>query len=343
MGSLQLRTTLENGDITGRVTYFFLHHNITIHKFPRSLIETMNEKQKANYQHAGVYLLTSSYPQEPSIYVGQALNRANGNGIMGRISEHLSKKKFWDTAFLISDKNHSWGATELNYLEHTLYNKAKEAGRYLVKNHVVPPLGNVNQEYDSLNRPLVNEILLILRASGHRMFEPIEHSAEHDQEREKTSHVPTPAEVVTNIQATRATLAASQKPTQLPAALADAVFRIKRKDLKHPARARIVNISGTRVGVEVFEGELLPVRAPKTAKASYLKDLEALEATRAEQVAAGHLDELKIVKPIEFTSQSAASRFVLGGASSGNADWVLETDPNISLGAFLQSIEGSQS
>jgi len=121
------------------------------------------------------------------------------------------------------------------------------------------------------------------------------------------------------------------------------VFRIKRKDLKHPARARIVNISGTRVGVEVFEGELLPVRAPKTAKASYLKDLEALEATRAEQVTAGHLDELKIVKPIEFTSQSAASRFVLGGASSGNADWVLETDPNISLGAFLQSIEGSQS
>ena len=124
--------------------------------------------------------------------------------------------------------------------------------------------------------------------------------------------------------------------------MADAVFRIKRKELKHPARARIVNISGTRVGVEVFEGELLPVRAPKKAEARYLKDLEALEATRAEQVAAGHLDGLKIVKPIEFTSQSAASRFVLGGASSGNADWVLETDPNISLGGFLQNLDGSQ-
>lgn len=343
MGSLQLRTTLENGDITGRVTYFFLHHNITIHKFPRSLIENMNEKQKANYQHAGVYLLTSSHPQESSIYVGQALNRANGNGIMGRISEHLSKKKFWDTAFLISDKNHSWGATELNYLEHTLYNKAKEAGRYLVKNHVVPPLGNVNQEYDSLNRPLIDEILLILRASGHRMFEPIEHSAEYDQEREKTSHVPTPAEVVTSIQATRAVLTASQKPTQLPAALADAVFRIKRKELKHPARARIVNISGNRVGVEVFEGELLPVRAPKTAKASYLKDLEDLEATRAEQVAAGHLEGLKVVKPIEFTSQSAASKFVVGRSSSGNTDWVLESDRSISLGVFLKNLEASQS
>lgn|GEM_PF-2762168 len=343
MGSLQLRTTLENGDITGRVTYFFLHHNITIHKFPRSLIENMNEKQKANYQHAGVYLLTSSHPQESSIYVGQALNRANGNGIMGRISEHLSKKKFWDTAFLISDKNHSWGATELNYLEHTLYNKAKEAGRYLVKNHVVPPLGNVNQEYDSLNRPLVDEILLILRASGHRMFESIEHSVDHSQEREKKLHVPTPAEVVTSIQAARIAPTASKKSAQLPVALADAVFRIKHKDSKHPARARIVNISGTRVGVEVFEGELLPVRAPKKAKTRYLKDLESLEASRAEQVAAGHLDGLKIVKPIEFTSQSAASRFVLGGSSSGNAAWVLESDSNISLGDFLQNFEGSQS
>lgn len=343
MGSLQLRTTLENGDITGRVTYFFLHHNITIHKFPRSLIENMNENQKANYQYAGVYLLTSSHPQESSIYVGQALNRANGNGIMGRISEHLSKKKFWDTAFLISDKNHSWGATELNYLEHTLYNKAKEAGRYLVKNHVVPPLGNVNQEYDSLNRPLVNEILLILRASGHRMFEPIEHSVDYSQEREKKLHVPTLTEVVTSIQTARIAPAASQQPAQLPSTLADAIFRIKRKGLKHPARARIVNISGNRVGVEVFEGEILPVRAPRKAKASYLKDLESLEASRAEQVAAGHLDGLKIVKPIEFTSQSAASRFVLGGSSSGNAAWVLESDSNISLGDFLQNFEGSQS
>ena len=152
----------------------------------------------------------------------------------------------------------------------------------------------------------------------------------------------TGTEVTANAPADDSSTISQPEEAQLPAALADAVFRIKRKELKHPARARIVNISGTRVGVEVFEGELLPVRAPKKAEARYLKDLEALEATRAEQVAAGHLDGLKIVKPIEFTSQSAASRFVLGGASSGNADWVLETDPNISLGGFLQNLDGSQ-
>ena len=67
-----------------------------------------------------------------------------------------------------------------------------------------------------------------------------------------------------------------------------------------------------------------------------------MEATRAEQIAAGHLDGLKIVKPIEFTSQSAASKFVVGSASNGNTDWVLETDPNISLGGFLQNLDGSQ-
>lgn len=341
MSALQLRTTLKDGNITGHIKYSLLHHNIVIDKFPRTLLETIEKKEKSEHQKAGIYLLTNSSLKEPRIYIGQATSRANGNGLLGRIKEHF-KKDFWDTVFLISSRN-SWGATELNYLEHTLYKIAKDAGSYLLENQVVPTLGSITQEDDNLNRLLIDEILLILRASGHHMFDPIEHSVNNDQEREKTLHIPTPAEVVTSIQAARIAPTASKKPTQLPAALADAVFRIKHKDLKHPARARIVNIFGTRVGVEVFEGELLPVRAPKKAKTRYLKDLESLEASRAEQVAAGHLDGLKIVKPIEFTSQSAASRFVLGGSSSGNAAWVLESDSNISLGDFLQNFEGSQS
>lgn len=68
-----------------------------------------------------------------------------------------------------------------------------------------------------------------------------------------------------------------------------------------------------------------------------------MEVTRSEQATAGHLEGLKIVKPIEFTSQSAASKFVVGSASNGNTDWVLESDPSVSLGAFLQNLEDSQS
>lgn len=342
MGALQLRTTLKDGNITGHIQYSLFHHNIVIDKFPRTLLETIEKKEKSEHQNAGIYLLTNSSLKEPRIYIGQATSRANGNGLMGRVKEHF-KKEFWDTVFLISSRNNSWGATELNYLEHTLYKIAKDADSYLLENQVVPTLGSITQEDDNLNRLLIDEILLILRASGHRMFDSIEHSVNHDQERKKTLHIPTPAEVVTNIQATRITPTVSEKPTQLPAALADAVFRIKHKELKHPARARIVNISGTRVEVEVFEGEILPVRAPKKAKASYLKDLEALEATRAEQAAAGHLEGLKVVKPIEFTSQSAASKFVVGRSSSGNTDWVLESDRSISLGVFLENLEASQS
>lgn len=206
------------------------------------------------------------------------------------------------------------------------------AGRYRLENGIIPFAGNIAKVKKAILRSLVLEVLLMLRASGHRMFEPITPKKAKSTGTEATANAP----------ADDSSTISQPEEAQLPAALADAVFRIKRKELKHPARARIVNISGTRVGVEVFEGELLPVRAPKKAEARYLKDLEALEATRAEQVAAGHLDGLKIVKPIEFTSQSAASRFVLGGASSGNADWVLETDPNISLGGFLQNLDGSQ-
>lgn len=259
--------------------------------------------------------------------------RLNGNGLIGRIREHDRSKDFWDTAYLITSTDNSWEATELNYLESAFCREAQKVGRYRLENGIIPFAGNIAKVKKAILRSLVLEVLLMLRASGHRMFEPT------TPKKAKS----TGTEVTANAPAVDSSTISQPEEAQLPAALADAVFRIKRKELKHPARARIVNISGNRVGVEVFEGELLPVRAPKTAKASYLKDLEALEATRAEQIAAGHLDGLKIVKPIEFTSQSAASRFVLGGSSSGNADWVLESDPNISLGVFLQNLEGSQS
>lgn len=184
----------------------------------------------------------------------------------------------------------------------------------------------------------------MLRASGHYMFEPV------------TSENITPTvassqpEITQNTQQNQPTetsvgttpFSDDSRPESHPA-FAEAVFRIKRKNLAVPARARIVGNLGARVNVEVFEGEVLPVRAPKKAEARYLKDLESLEVTRSEQATAGHLEGLKIVKPIEFTSQSAASKFVVGSASNGNTDWVLESDPSVSLGAFLQNLEDSQS
>lgn len=329
--TVRLYTTLWEGDVVERVTYQLYNRNITIDKLPRTLLEKYKNEEELHF--SGIYFLTNSSANDPRLYVGQAAKRLNGNGLIGRIREHDRSKDFWDTAYLITSTDNSWEATELNYLESAFCREAQKVGRYRLENGIIPFAGNIAKVKKAILRSLVLEVLLMLRASGHRMFEPITPKKAKSTGTEATANAP----------ADDSSTISQPEEAQLPAALADAVFRIKRKELKHPARARIVNISGTRVGVEVFEGELLPVRAPKKAEARYLKDLEALEATRAEQVAAGHLDGLKIVKPIEFTSQSAASKFVVGSASNGNTDWVLESDPSVSLGAFLQNLEDSQS
>ena len=327
--TVQLYTTLWEGDVVERVTYQLYNRNITIDKLPRTLLEKYKNEEELHF--SGIYFLTNSSANDPRLYIGQAAKRLNGNGLIGRIREHDRSKDFWDTAYLITSTDNSWEATELNYLESAFCREAQKVGRYRLENGIIPFAGNIAKVKKAILRSLVLEVLLMLRASGHRMFEPATPKKAKSTGTEVTANAPADSPTISQ-----------PEEAQLPTALADAVFRIKRKELKHPARARIVNISGTRVGVEVFEGELLPVRTPKKAEARYLKDLESLEVTRSEQATAGHLEGLKIVKPIEFTSQSAASRFVLGGASSGNADWVLESDPNISLGVFLQNLDGSQ-
>lgn len=340
--TVQLHTTLWKGDVNERITYQLYNRNITIDKLPRTLLDKYKDEDEL--QFSGIYFLTNSSTDNPRIYIGQAAKRVNGNGLMGRIREHDRQKDFWDTAYLIAPTDNSWEATELNYLESAFCRQGQKANRYALENGNIPFSGNIAKVKKAILSPLVHEVLLMLRASGHYMFEPV------------TSENITPTvassqpEITQNTQQNQPTetsvgttpFSDDSRPESHPA-FADAVFRIKRKNLAVPARARIVGNLGARVNVEVFEGEVLPVRAPKKAEARYLKDLESLEVTRSEQATAGHLEGLKIVKPIEFTSQSAASKFVVGSASNGNTDWVLESDPSVSLGAFLQNLEDSQS
>lgn len=340
--TVQLHTTLWEGDVTERVTYQLYNRNITIDKLPRTLLDKYKEEDEL--QFSGIYFLTNSSVDNLRIYVGQAAKRVNGNGLMGRIREHDRQKDFWDTAYLIAPTDNSWEATELNYLESAFCRQAQKANRYALENGNIPFSGNIAKVKKAILRPFVHEVLLMLRASGHYMLEPVptldkvassvtnSHS-ETEQNAQEGHSEETP------IVATP--FPDDSRPESHPA-FTDAVFRIKRKKMANPARARIIGSPGERVNVEVFEGEVFPVRKPTKADPRYLKELEALEEARDKQRAAGCLEGLRIVIPIEFTSQSAASKFVVGSSSSGNADWVLESDPSISLGAFLQNLEGSQ-
>ena len=56
---------------------------------------------------------------KPVVYVGQAGNRKNGEGILNRLLEHKRnpKEDYWTEAVVFTTSNNSFGPTEISYLE----------------------------------------------------------------------------------------------------------------------------------------------------------------------------------------------------------------------------------
>lgn len=342
--TIHFTTTLWEGNTYGYTTYRMYTRNITVSKLPRTLLDNLDEyEDHEELQFAGIYFLTNSSVDDPRIYIGQAGERTTGSGLLTRIREHNRNKEFWDTAYLIAPTDDSWEATELKYLEHTFYQLALKANRYTLENGNVPPSGKIAREKRISLRGLVAEILLMLRASGHGMFDspiglknieskrPNPELISPDKLTTSSSTVVTPPDIV------------EAESAQIPDAFTHAVFCIRHQGLNHPARARLVSISGTRVEIEVFDGELLGLKEPRQSTPRYLRERELLKIARDEQISAGHIEGLEITRPIKFASPSTASTFILGYSSNGKKDWVLESDRSISLGLFLENLEGSQS
>lgn len=67
----------------------------------------------------------------------------------------------------------SFGPTEISYLENRLFNMARKAGRYDVKNSNDPNPGNVTEEKECELEEFINYARIAVGAIGHRVFEPI--------------------------------------------------------------------------------------------------------------------------------------------------------------------------
>lgn len=342
--TINFTTTLWEGNTYGYTTYQMYTRNIRISKLPRTLLDNLGEyKDREELQFAGIYFLTNSSFDDPRIYIGQAGERTTGSGLLTRIHEHNRNKDFWDTAYLIAPTDDSWEATELKYLEHTFYQRALDANSYTLENGNVPSSGKIAREKQISLQHLATEIILMLRASGHGMFNsPI--GLKNPESKNPNLELISPDKLATSssIVVTPQDIIEAES-AQIPDAFTQAVFCIQHQDLKHPARARLVSISGTRIEIEVFDGELLGLKEPRQYTPRYLRERELLKIARDEQISAGHIEGLKITRPIKFASPSTASTFILGYSSNGKKDWVLESDRSTSLGVFLENLEGSQS
>lgn len=92
--------------------------------------------------------------------------------ILKRLKQYLQNKEknFFITVLLITTNNNSLGATEISYLENTLYNTLKTAGICTLANSVEPTIGNISEEKQSEMIDFLNTAKLMCETLGFFVF-----------------------------------------------------------------------------------------------------------------------------------------------------------------------------
>ena len=168
---------LIDGRATGRIKCTLANWTGVAYKIPRTDIERSENIELLH--KSGVYFLfgTDDEDVNPSVYIGQARARKNGKGPLQRLAEHRrdTSKDYWTEAIILTtrDREESLGATELSYLEHTFTVKARDAGRYTVRNENEPPKGQVTEEKESEMEDFMDYAELLLGILGHDVLTPL--------------------------------------------------------------------------------------------------------------------------------------------------------------------------
>ena len=165
---------LMDGDATGRIKASLTNWTGLVYSLPRTHLE-QSKRERKELHSTGVYFLLgkSEENNQDIIYIGQAGERENGKGLLGRIEEHERSKEFWNRAILVLTSNNSFGATDITYLERSFYDLALKSGRYSLENNQVPSHGNVTEEKKAELDEFIEYVRLVVGSMGYRMFEPM--------------------------------------------------------------------------------------------------------------------------------------------------------------------------
>ena len=175
-----------DGDATGRIKASLTNWTGLVYSLPRTYL-AQSKKDRPDLQSTGVYFLLgrSEETSQDIIYIGQAGERENGKGLLGRIEEHERSKEFWNRAILVLTSNNSFGATDITYLERSFYDLALKSGRYSLENNQVPSHGNVTEEKKAELDEFIEYVRLVVGSMGYRMFEPMLPTSHHKKQNNK--------------------------------------------------------------------------------------------------------------------------------------------------------------
>lgn len=177
---------LMDGEVTGRIKCTLSNWTGLAYKIPNSYLSKCKERQ--DLKQSGVYFLFGDDEgDKPTVYIGQAGIRKNGEGVLFRVAEHLKGNFDFNEVVILTTQNNSFGPTEISYLENKFTNMALEIDRYKVKNGNDPNPGNVTEEKESELEDYVEYSKIILGVLGYKIFVPLIKSDDDEYNEEELS------------------------------------------------------------------------------------------------------------------------------------------------------------
>ena len=175
---------LMDGEVTGRIKCTLSNWTGLAYKIPNSYLSKCKERQ--DLKQSGVYFLFGDDEgDKPTVYIGQAGIRKNGEGVLFRVAEHLKGDFDFNEVVILTTQNNSFGPTEISYLENKFTNMALQTDRYKVRNGNDPNPGNVTEEKESELEDYVEYSKIILGVLGYKIFVPLIKSNNDDEYNEE--------------------------------------------------------------------------------------------------------------------------------------------------------------
>ncbi len=164
-----------DGDVNGRIKCSIDESTIIAYRISRKhLSKGVDDFDRESWTSKnGIYLLiTKSSTDKPSVYVGQANQRKNGDGFIARLSEHLKdeNKGEWNEVILLTVKDEY--PIPLNALEHKFWEDAVKINRCNLK-QTEPQNDKITHERRGFFDNFVKYGEFFVGILGHKIYEPI--------------------------------------------------------------------------------------------------------------------------------------------------------------------------
>lgn len=157
---------LIDGTPDGRVSCELFNWTGKGYKIPRRMIK--ESTARIELYKAGVYFLFG-HDDDPSglgsVYIGE------GEEVLPRVNQH-GNEEFWNEVVLFISKDENLNKAHIKYLEHELYTKAKEIGRYKIMNRSTPNRPSISEMEQAVMSQFMEHLQLLMGSLGYKLFEP---------------------------------------------------------------------------------------------------------------------------------------------------------------------------